>query len=210
MVVETLIVTPSGALSPGALSAAAVAVGAAGLGAAGGLLVALGHMAFELPYVGLLVFWAERLGRVMERLEKPLSLVVLGFALYFAVGLLDAARSGAGVAGSVPLPGGGAAGAFLAGVVFTGFNPYFLAWWLTIGLPLVRGAAEGGARGFAAMYASHVWMDYAWLGLLAAGGGAAVGSRFYPALLAGLALLLVVFAVDIVARAFTGRRLLPF
>jgi len=213
LVVKTLAITPSGALSPGPLSASAVAIGAL-LGPLGGFLVALGHMLFELPYVMLLVKWAERFNRVLARVEKPLNLVVAGFIVFFAYGLFHdaaAALSGTVNTGSAITVGGGVLGALLTGAVLTGFNPYFLAWWVTVGLPLVRGAAEHGARGFTVMYASHVWMDYAWLVLLAAAGaGLSRIAGLYAALLAGLGVVLLLFAVDILARSFAGKRILPF
>ncbi|ABM80625.1 LysE family transporter [Hyperthermus butylicus] len=213
IVITTLLVTPSGALSPGLLSASAIAVGVY-LGAVGGLVVALGHMVFELPYVGLLVYWAERFNRVLRKLEKPLALLTLAAAAYFAAGLFETAAGllwGTGDTSYGVSVGSTPTQAFVAGIVFTGGNPYFLAWWLTIGLPLVRGAASLGARGFAAMYLSHVWIDYAWLVLLAAAGGGLAGiPSLYAALLVALTLLLIVFAVDVALRAFTGKKLLPF
>jgi len=213
VMVETLLVTPSGALSPGPLSASAVAAGAV-LGPAAGLLIALGHMVFELPYVAALVKWAERLNSVAERFEKPMSAAVALFVFYFAAGLVAEARHVLGggpvlsaAAGAVGSP----AAALAAGLFLTAFNPYFLVWWATVGLPLVRGAAENGSRGFAAMYASHVWMDYAWLTLLAAlGAGLSRLAGLYAALLLGLAAVLALFGLDILGRAFLRRRLLPF
>lgn len=215
VVVETLLITPSGALSPGPLSAAAVAVGAS-LGPLAGLAMALGHMVFELPYVALLTRWAGRLNRVLSRLEKPLNLAVAAFIVYFAVGLLAQAKMvldnpQAAIAGASAAGARGLAEAFTAGLALTALNPYFLAWWATVGLPLVRGAASHGAKGFAAMYASHVWMDYAWLALLAAGGaGLARIAGLYAALLAGLAALLLAFAANMLSKSFLGRQLLPF
>jgi len=212
VVAETLLITPSGALSPGPLSASAVAIGAL-MGPVGGLLVALGHMLFELPYVVLLVKWAEKLSRAISKYEKPLNLAVAGFIVFFAYGLiLDAiaaahgvVRTSSAMTASTPL------GALMVGLVLTAFNPYFLAWWATVGLPLVRGAAAHGGKGFAAMYSSHVWMDYVWLALLAAGGaGLSRITGLYAALLLGLAAVLLVFAANLVARGLLGRRLLPF
>jgi len=52
----------------------------------------------------------------------------------------------------------------LLGTVFTGLNPYFIIWWLTIGLTLIITALElASFVGVFIMYISHVWMDYAWL-----------------------------------------------
>ncbi|KSW11637.1 hypothetical protein CF15_02070 [Pyrodictium occultum] len=213
LVLRTLALTPSGALSPGPLSASAVAVGAL-LGPLGGVLVALGHMLFELPYVALLVKWAERFEGVLRRLEKPLDVAVAAFIAYFAYGLFQSAAAalhGAGMEGAGVAVGGGALGAIATGLALTGLNPYFLAWWVTVALPLVRGAAAHGAKGFAAMYLGHVWMDYAWLALLAAAGaGLSRMTGLYAALLAGLGVLLLAFAADMLARSLAGRRLLPF
>jgi len=213
LVAKTLAITPSGALSPGPLSASAVAVGAL-LGPLGGFLVALGHMLFELPYVALLVKWAERFNRALARIEKPLNILVASFIVFFAYGLFrDATAAASGViqSNSTFTIGGGALGALLTGIVLTGFNPYFLAWWITVGLPLVRDAAKRGTQGFTTMYVSHVWMDYAWLVLLAAAGaGLSKIAGLYAALLAGLGAILLLFAADILARSFVGRRILPF
>ena len=52
----------------------------------------------------------------------------------------------------------------ILGVGLTGLNPFFIVWWLTVGLGLVVQAVEFGALlGVFIMYVSHVWMDYAWL-----------------------------------------------
>ncbi len=213
VVVETLLITPSGALSPGPLSASAVAAGAV-LGPAAGLLIALGHMLFELPYVAALTRWAESLNRFATRYEKPLAAAVAGFIVFFAYGLiadaLRVAHGEVGISSSAPVATS-LLGAVATGLALTAFNPYFLAWWATVGLPLIRGAAENGAKGFTAMYASHVWMDYAWLLLLAAlGTGLSRVAGLYAALLTGLAVLLLAFAADILAKAFAGRKILPF
>ena len=53
---------------------------------------------------------------------------------------------------------------FLLGMAFTGLNPYFLIWWLTVGAQLILIALEfAGLFGVVFMYISHVWMDYVWL-----------------------------------------------
>ncbi|MET1102041.1 MAG: LysE family transporter [Pyrodictiaceae archaeon] len=87
--------------------------------------------------------------------------------------------------------------AVIAGTLFTGGNPYFLAWWITIGLPLIRGAARNGATGFIAMYSSHVWIDYVWLAALAGLSGLLSKiAAIYAWLLIGLAAMLLYFAAS--------------
>jgi threonine/homoserine/homoserine lactone efflux protein len=209
IVAATLLISPSGALSPGPLSTSAVIMGARGRGAREGFLVAAGHMAFELPYVYLLV---RSFGSISSSpgTQRMLTLVSAGFIFLFAaLTLRDAVR------GARPDTGGSGPiyGSFATGVILTGLNPFFLAWWPSVAMPIIREAALMGAAGFAAMYASHVWYDFAWLGFLGyAGrkGTEALEGRIYGALLAGFAALLLVFGADMLARSFAGRAVLPF
>ncbi len=59
----------------------------------------------------------------------------------------------------------------LLGIMFTGLNPFFILWWLTVDSTLISQAILLGAFGGALMYAAHIWMDYAWLGGTAAAAG---------------------------------------
>jgi threonine/homoserine/homoserine lactone efflux protein len=196
VVTSTLLVTPSGALSPGLLSAAAIAAGTS-LGPLGGLLVALGHTLVELPYVGVLALTLSKVREKLTKFKKPLSLLVLAFALFFAWGTV-----GSG------MPKIGVTDALVAGVVFTASNFYFLLWWATVGLPLLEKASVS-RKHFVTMYVSHVWMDYVWLALLAAFGYALARSVIGPYFNAALALLMVIFALDVVLKSFTGKGILP-
>lgn len=213
LIVKTLMITPSGALSPGPLSAAAVALGAK-LGAAAGLAIALGHMLFEAPYIALLTKGYTGVARLLDRYGKLLNIVVVAFIAWFSYLLV---KDGIyvllshQVAESALSASSGLLDAIIAGIVLTGANAYFLLWWVTVGFPLIRDAAALGPTGFAAMYTAHVWMDYAWLTLLATGGGAArlIGPEAYGILLIALAALLLLFAADIAARSYAGRRILP-
>ncbi|MCE4612243.1 MAG: LysE family translocator [Desulfurococcales archaeon] len=201
---RSIAVTPSGALSPGPLSAGAVAIGGF-TGVLGGLAVALGHTLAELPYVLLLVKSVESARRFVERWRLPLNVVVGAFLVFFAVGLVEAAWSA--WHGSLGFAAPRIASLYSAvgyGAVLTLFNPYFLAWWVTVGYPLVNDSSRKGYRGVAVMYLSHVWMDYVWLGLLSWSGGVSrlLGYRAYGVLLAVIACVLAYFAARILIEAF--------
>jgi len=207
VVLLTLAITPSGALSPGPLSASAVALGAL-MGPLGGFLAALGHMVVELPYVLLLYRFTFTLRSFITRFKVALNTVVVVFLLYFSYMLLrDSISIVMGLEGSQSpgfIVGGGLLEAMVTGALLTGFNAYFLLWWLTVGYPLIEESSKLGFRGFTVMYASHIWMDYAWLTLLA-GGGVTVkllGSTPYAILLGVLATILVIFAVKIARDTF--------
>jgi LysE type translocator. len=83
------------------------------------------------------------------------------------------------------------------------FNPFFLMWWLGVGSPLIAEALEGGVQGLLAFYAAHVWIDYAWLSLVAGLGSAArLNGKAFKGLLAGLAVLMLYFGVSTATSAF--------
>ncbi|MEN2999743.1 MAG: LysE family transporter [Acidilobaceae archaeon] len=195
-----LAITPSGALSPGPLSASAVAVGAA-MGALGGFMVAVGHMVVELPYILLIHKFMENFKELLERARKVLNVLIFLLLLYFSYLLITdsvAILRGGGV-GSSGVSASSYLEALFVGVLFTGLNVHFLAWWLTIGYPLLESATRLGARGVGVMYVSHVSIDYLWLTLLAAGGGASklIGDFAYALLLLALALMLLFFAFNV-------------
>jgi len=201
IILLTLAITPSGALSPGPLSASAVAVGAL-LGVTGGLVIALGHMIIELPYIILIYKFTAGLRSILGKTRLAMNTVITLFLLYFSYMLLqDSIRvlNGGNLGSSSGVIASSYLGAFIIGIALTGFNVYFLVWWLTVGYPLIEEASRLGVRGLTVMYTSHVWMDYVWLAILSAGGGASrlLGSTGYAVLLVILALILIVFALKI-------------
>jgi threonine/homoserine/homoserine lactone efflux protein len=206
IVTLTIAISPSGALSPGPLSAMAVTAGLT-LGAIGGLGLALGHMLVELPYIALLYFSMEKTRKYLEKGKAPMNLIVSAFLVYFSYllfqtvfqnNLLDTSSQPAIMS---------FLGAVIFGAVLTGFNPYFLMWWITVGYPLVNSASENGRKGLMAMYSSHVWMDYVWLVFLATAGGLAgeFSILAYRGLMFILAVVLLYFAVKLLADTYRNR-----
>ena len=160
---EVIIISASGALAPGPLTAVAATIGAK-RGWRSGFLIALGHMIVELPLVvviglGLTIALSESL------LSSILALAGGAFLLFFgSLTLRDAVKFrwpieiGKYKAYENPL---------LVGVLLSALNPFFIVWWLGIGSPLVYEAIRlWGFQGILLMYASHVWLDFAWLPLI--------------------------------------------
>jgi threonine/homoserine/homoserine lactone efflux protein len=56
-----------------------------------------------------------------------------------------------------------------AGIAFTALNPFFITWWLAVGLKLISDSVYvfGFKEGVYILYSSHIWMDYAWLSFTA-------------------------------------------
>jgi threonine/homoserine/homoserine lactone efflux protein len=188
-IIDIMAVSTSGALSPGPLSFTAVAAGAY-LGVFGGLLVATGHLLFELPFTLLLAHGFRRLGEAVSRYRLGLDLAFIASALYFAYQSFKAGMNPvnptAGIVSS-------SISALLAGFLLTGLNAYFIAWWLTVGIPLVRVFSEAGALLRLGYYTAHVWIDYAWLTLLSTA-GFLLSTRFYSYMLDSVGIVLVALA----------------
>jgi threonine/homoserine/homoserine lactone efflux protein len=188
---KVVVVSASGALAPGPLTASTAALGARG-GWRAGFSVAVGHTLVELPLVVAIAYG------VGSALSSPLARALLGavggaFMVLFAALTLKAAAGGGLEAG-----GSGRFGSALAaGAALSLFNPFFIMWWLGVGSPLIAEAVERGARGLLEFYAAHVWIDYAWLSLVAGLGSVArLNGRAYRALLAALALLMLYFGAS--------------
>ena len=108
--------------------------------------------------------------------------------------------------------GGYAYNPLLMGILLTGLNPYFLLWWLSVGMPLIRMSMGMGLQVLLIMYVAHVWMDYFWLALMSLAGEGSVRilrSRGYGALLVALGIVLILFGLDICLKTFLNLRLLP-
>ena len=189
-------VSATGVMAPGPLFAANVSYGLRG-GARAGLRVAAGHAAVELPLVLLLGAGAAPLGGIAGFREAS---SVLGAAALFAFAALQA-RAALGRGARAP----SWRGPLAAGAALSALNPFFLAWWLTVGLKLVSDAVAAWAlAGALAVFAMHVWMDFAWLGgtaHLAGRGSRLLGGRAYRAAMLGLAGAMAGFGVWFLAGA---------
>jgi len=205
-----VIVTASGALMPGPLFAANLLQGTKG-GAKSGFMISVGHMLVELPLVMLI---GVGISSLLNLTGFSTIVGLIGgsaLILFGAFQIRDVTRSSFNVEAIEDTKV--QKRSLMLGVGLTGLNPFFIVWWLTVGLGLVVQAVELGALlGVFIMYLSHVWMDYAWLtgtAYLSARGKTLLKARGYRLLLAGLALLLVYFGVGFVARAVFQINILP-
>lgn len=190
----TVALSASGALSPGPLSAAAVVNGARQSWRAG-VKMAAGHMTFELPFV-------VAIGLAAYELRWALSLSIVRYALGGVLGAFIVYFSAATAIDGLRMLRGGdpevkvslASTPYVTGLALTALNPFFLLWWLTVGLVLVEAASTMGlVVGYSIMYPSHVWMDYAWLTLLSGLGyqGRRLSGRKYGLLLLALSTVML-------------------
>jgi threonine/homoserine/homoserine lactone efflux protein len=156
-------------------------------------------MAVELPLVLLIALGI--LSFIPEGMNKWITLLGGIFMIAFGVMTLKGAR-GAVVDRRESRFGS----SLLVGIGLSAMNPYFIMWWLTVGTPLIMIAIGAmGLAGVGIMYISHVWMDFAWLSVLAGLGskGKKLG-RFYPYLVGGLGALILVFGIQFIIVSLLG------
>lgn len=199
LIVEVQVISASGVFAPGPLTVATIGSGSKG-GFREGLKVALGHMIVEFPLVLMLslgVLFFLKIGPI----KASIYLIGSFFLVYFAISQLRSKPEGKGDLLKSP---------FLIGASLSLFNPYFLMWWLAIGsVLLMDGISLLGIAGIPLIYLTHVWMDFAWLALLAHFGhlGRKLGRWFrYINMALGLALLYFafVFITDFIRLAGLG------
>jgi threonine/homoserine/homoserine lactone efflux protein len=187
----SFIVALSGALMPGPLLTVTVGE-AARRGFWAGPLIIVGHALLELALVLLLLVG---LGAWLHRPLILGTVGVVGAALlgWMGLSLLKASRHShlkfdpQDSSGLHPV---------LAGVLMSVANPYWLIWWLTIGLGYVMFSAKYGLLGVGLFFVGHILADFAWYSLVA--GAVAQGRRFlsdhlYRGFLAACGLFLFVF-----------------
>lgn len=203
-VATVIVVTASGALAPGPLFFGLLIHGSKE-GARAGFSAAIGHTLVEFPLV--LALALGLLAAASQPMVKGVIGVVggaglIGFGVLQVYETLKNKTKSPGMAKARKLP----ASSLVLGLALTGLNPYFILWWLTIGSVLiVQALAFAALVGVLVMYVSHVWMDYAFLTMIAhlgKKGKAVVGSRWYKVVLIVFGLILIYYGATFVMGAF--------
>jgi len=205
VILSVIVISLSGALSPGPLTTTAMLEGLWG-GRKNGFIMAIGHTLVELPYVIGLAILVDTIKSILETQIIKIAMISISsiFIFYFAyLSIRDGLKKTAptqtdsqNLVFKSPL---------VAGIILTGLNPYFLLWWVTVGLPILTITLSYGLLGIALVYLAHVWLDYVWLTLIA--GLGEYGSKLlsdwkYRALLIGIGITLIFFGISLIATLF--------
>jgi threonine/homoserine/homoserine lactone efflux protein len=194
-VATVILLTASGALAPGPLFFVTVSHGARS-GAKSGLVFSIAHTLVEFSLVmllagGLLTVANEPVVKLTVGVAGGVVLVVFGVMQIRGSirSRLDEARSGKVATRNL----------LLIGLAFTGLNPFFIVWWLTVGANLILLSLEfASLAGVVFMYICHVWMDYAWLTSVAhfsKMGTNVVGFKWYKVVMAVFGAVLIYFGL---------------
>ena len=193
--ITVIILSVSGALAPGPLFFVTVSHGAKS-GTKSGILFAIAHGLIEFTLVMLLALGLLSVANVPEVMlvvgvAGGVALIVFGAMQIRGSLSYSAKETETGQKTSLNL--------FLMGLALTGLNPYFIVWWLTVGATLIFISLEfAGLAGVVFMYVCHVWVDYAWLTLIAAlakRGAKILRFRWYRVLMAVFGAVLIYFGL---------------
>ena len=167
MGLQIILVSVSGVFSPGPLLFANLALSKYG-GFWSGIKIAVGHTIIELPVIILLSLPFVVLSPINLTFSTTKIITLIAGAFLIVFGILYVVRSirtrgspnSAINTSRIENP-------YLAGIMFTSLNPFFIVWWTTVGVKLISDSISllGHPAGIAFLFFAHIWMDYAWLGL---------------------------------------------
>jgi threonine/homoserine/homoserine lactone efflux protein len=168
-----------------------------------GPLIVLGHAILEIILLGLI---AAGLGPFFE--HPVTTMVVLwagGLVLLWMGGRMlmtsrqiteDALNSHAADCAYGPV---------VAGIVLSVSNPYWIIWWVTVGMGFVTQSLQFGLIGLLCFYCGHILADLAWYSLVSF--SAATGRRLCPPRVYRAVFILCGIALVVLGGVFIARAL---
>ena len=197
--IAVITISVSGVMSPGPLFAANVAYGLKG-GARAGLKMAYGHTIVELPLVILLGVGALSLESVPQFRETVALAGAISLFVFAGIQIKSVLKKPSSIFE-------GRHGPFIAGIMLSALNPFFLIWWFTIGFKLISDSLVlASFAGIGIMFVFHIWMDYAWLctvGFLSSKGKKILSSKNYNIFMIAISGVLVYFGIVFVLEALS-------
>ena len=155
----TVIITSlSGVMAPGPMFAVTLAKSLKSPWS--GIQISLGHAVVEVPlillvYFGLAQFFVNNTVQLVLGILGGSMIIWMGVSLFRARGLIS--REGKDTTYS----------AFMAGILMSGLNPFFLVWWITVGSLLLMNFLDTiGTWGLMLFIIVHWLCDFVWLSLV--------------------------------------------
>ena len=124
------------------------------------MFFAVGHLIIELPLILVVSFGFEKI-IASEQILNAIGFVGGTFLIWMAYGMYRDIKKPAYVNSksysSDPI---------IAGIVLSATNPYFLFWWITIGIKLASHAKQLGVVAFILFIIAHWLCDLIWFTVL--------------------------------------------
>jgi threonine/homoserine/homoserine lactone efflux protein len=200
---QIILVSASGVLTPGPLFFANLALSKYG-GFWSGIKVAIGHTIIELPVIILYSLPLIVLNYPSTIFNMVRAISIIGGVSLIVFGIYNVVRTiskndnftAADKPSRIENP-------ILVGILFTGVNPFFYLWWISVGIKLVSDSLQllGYPLGIVFLFFVHIWMDYAWLGVssyFASRGIRIIGSHYHKFIIILLTLPLFYYGINFI------------
>ena len=187
-----IIISASGVMSPGPLFAANITHGLKN-GTKAGIKIAIGHSLVEFPLVILLGIGILSM-EVFPEFRTIIS--ILGAITLFVFAFLQIKTI---LNKNKKISTKLKQGPIITGILLSGLNPFFIIWWLTIGLKLISDAmAIWAFAGILIVFVLHIWMDFVWLGstaFLISKSKKIISNTNYKIIMLALSAILIYFGI---------------
>lgn len=203
--VSSFVLALSGAMMPGPLLTYTIK-SALKKGWSAGLIIIAGHGLLEIALIIVIFLGFDIL------LQSELAQIIIGMVggILLACMGIDMLRSSIKNKVSVNTDSGEtrSGSMILTSIALSASNPYFLMWWVIIGLGFMLDANKAyGVPGVAAFYLGHFTADAAWYVLISTIVGKTrrfIKDKPYRVIIAVLGLMLVFFGMKFIYGATTG------
>ncbi len=157
ILLSVVVISLSGVMAPGPMFAVTLAKSYRSPWA--GTWIALGHAVIEVPLI-LLIYFGFAPFFQNNAVQLGLSIVGGGMICWLGIAMFRARTEVVHQGKDLPY------NAFVAGILTSGFNPFFLVWWATIGSMLIMRFLDFGTTGLMVFIVAHWLVDLVWLSLV--------------------------------------------
>ncbi len=154
ILLSVVVISLSGVMAPGPMFAVTLAKSYRSPWA--GALVSLGHAVIEVPLILLIYFGFDQFFQ-NNFVQLGLSIAGGGMIIWMGIAMFRARAEVVQKGKDLPY------NAFVAGILTSGFNPFFLLWWATVGSMLIMKFLDFGPMGLALFIVVHWLCDLVWL-----------------------------------------------
>ncbi|MGA1867155.1 MAG: LysE family transporter [bacterium] len=192
---SAFIIALSGAMMPGPLLTITISESMV-RGKWTGVLLIIGHSILE---AGLIIIILAGFGSLFK-INKAVAIIsFLGGFILLWMGW-DTIKKAKGLSLSLnnENPVKSTSGPIVTGILASISNPYWIIWWVTIGIGYLATSLAYGWLGIAAFFSGHISADFAWYTLISfsiAGGKKFVSHRIYHGVLVTCGCILCLFGV---------------
>ena len=157
ILLSIVVISFSGVMMPGPMFAVTMAKSYKSPWA--GTQISLGHAVIEVPLILLIYFGLTQFFH-NNVVQLVLSLLGSGMVLWLGISMFRSRAEVIQKGKDLPYS------SFTAGILTSGFNPFFLLWWATIGSMLIVRILDFGTTGLITFIIVHWLCDLAWLSLV--------------------------------------------